>query len=615
MDKHIYNDKMRKNLKKIYNRIQNKSKAALFDKEEVLFLAIGGYNRTKELLVEMGLESGDIHTAQKLDLTPQLATQTHQKKAIIIKKINYVTSVTKTEATFKRLDLNVADSFYEQLMVYKDASWLMSLPNSKKESWKKPTIIILDDQTLNLQFGGYRFNNNPRIGFTQMRNRNAEPQLIINEIEKVEEADYMMFSLYKENGADEAEVIAALNRLRIEATRQVGGSWYFKPTEYKRICESNELAQAMREMDALNITQFKSNKKIGKENARWIVIPDESFDFSGLEYKDEEDLFEEELLLEQESEEEYAERQEELLNKIMSQTIHLNARIGYNGREMNAAEEKISIFATDIEKLSEGQNLLEAASTKEEYEAIKKYELPYFLDGRYKDNIRNDKNYQGGKRLISLDLDDVDYTREEIEDRLESQGLFGIVYPTAKYYFDQSNRWRVILVADKPMDKDQYKNTVNGVASLLDLEDNDDSSAKLSQLMGLPLNQDDVSFVIGSEVNVGQFDPKSYPNTKKIVQMQPNNPFHGSGSKPLADFNHKQAQLLKQAQTTGIPEGSRNDTYRSIYMFLIDTLQNPEFKSHHAEAQDELNKLDDYMARDGLGEKERSLIMRDVNNI
>ena len=53
-------DKSRRNLKKIYNRITDPSNVSRFTKkQEVLVLAIGGYNRTYELLLEMGLKKDE----------------------------------------------------------------------------------------------------------------------------------------------------------------------------------------------------------------------------------------------------------------------------------------------------------------------------------------------------------------------------------------------------------------------------------------------------------------------------------------------------------------------------------------------------------------------------
>ena len=603
----IYNEKMRKNLKKVYNRIQKDSKASLFGKEEVLFLAIGGYNKTRELLIEMGLQDKDIYTTTEFKFGATLAKQTHHKKALIIKKINYVTGVVKSDVSFKRLDLSVADGFYEQMMVYKDASWLLSISNHKTEDWVKPTLVILDDQTLNLQYGGYRFNNNPRIGFTQVRDRNADPRDIIEEIKDVEEADYMMFALYQQNGADETDVINALNKLSIEASRiDEDQNWYFKPTEYKRICGSNELAQAMKEMDELGITQLNTNKRFGQENARWVIIPSSAFEFRGFEYKDEEEMFEEELAMEEESEEEYAERQEALLNEILDEPIHMNVKTGYIGRDMASGQETVRLFASNIDQLEDNVPLLESASTDDEYNAVKAHHLPYFLDGQYKDNQRDDSNYLGNKKLVSIDLDDGNYTREDIEGRLEEHGLFGIVYPTARYYYDGSLRWRVVMVADQSMDKEDYKQVAKGVSQLLDLEEADAASTKLSQLMGLPLKQEDVTFVIGSKINV-----KQYQTLKQTSARQEQNIAFFESSKSILDFNHQQAQKLKQAMQTGIPEGERNETYYQIYLFLSDTLEDSKYQPWHKEAQQYIGELDSLMARDGLSEKERRLIMRE----
>src|SRR5699024_1051128 len=189
----------------------------------------------------------------------------------------------------------------------------------------------------------------------------------------------------------------------------------------------------------LKITQLKSNKKIGKENARWVIIPEEAFEFKGFDYLDEEDLFEEEIQQELESERAFEEQQEKLLNEILEIQFPINLKAGYIGSGMqhnkNATLQDFLDTADEIDSSSE---LLESATTEEEYEQIKANNLIYFLDGTYKDNKRANENYQSGKQLIVLDLDDANYEREEIEDKLEEQGLFGLVYPTARYYFDGS---------------------------------------------------------------------------------------------------------------------------------------------------------------------------------
>ncbi|HZK22548.1 MAG TPA: hypothetical protein VFC62_00430, partial [Atopostipes sp.] len=116
--KEIIFEKSRKNLKKVYDRLRTNSVGRMVGRENVLFLAIGGYNRTYELLLEMGVEPEDIATFQNLQLSGSFLQQTHMKKVVYIRKINYVTSVNKTDYASRTLDLNVADSFEESMMVY-----------------------------------------------------------------------------------------------------------------------------------------------------------------------------------------------------------------------------------------------------------------------------------------------------------------------------------------------------------------------------------------------------------------------------------------------------------------------------------------------------------------
>lgn len=67
--------KSRRNLKKIYNRITDPSNISRFTKnQEVMVLAIGGYNRTYELLQEMGLRKDDIATFSNLTLNGTFIT-------------------------------------------------------------------------------------------------------------------------------------------------------------------------------------------------------------------------------------------------------------------------------------------------------------------------------------------------------------------------------------------------------------------------------------------------------------------------------------------------------------------------------------------------------------
>lgn len=583
----------------------------MIGRENVLFLAVGGYNRTYELLIKMGLDPEDISTFQNLQLTPSFLQQTHMKKVVYIRKINYVTSVNKADYVSRTLDLNVADSFEESMLIYKTANRKIVM-NRQQVDWIKPTVVILDDQSLNLQIGGHRFYYQNELGFAQIRSRNADPLILLNEIKEVEEAERMMFALYQKSSADEAEILDALNKLRLGAHREIENEWYFKPTEYKKIVGSNDLANSLKEVVELKITQLKSNKKIGRENARWVIVPEEAFEFKGFDYLDEEDLFEEEINQEIESERAFEEKQEKLLNDILEIQFPINLKAGYIGSVMQHNEKAtLQDFLDTADEIDSSIELLESATTEEEYDQVKANHLIYFLDGTYKDNKRANENYQSGKQLIVLDLDDASYEREEIEDKLEEQGLFGLVYPTARYYFDGSKRWRLVLMADKAMTLETYKTTVEGVVQMLDLEEGADAaSSKIAQLMGYPFRKSDVSIVIGTKVNVNQF--KRQTENKNVLQFTPNrNSTPITSNKSLMDFNHEQARLLKEAHHHGIGEGRRNDSYRQIVMYLRDTLENPELSNWHDEASKMLNgELENLMSRDGLPEKEMEAILR-----
>lgn len=606
-------DKSRKNLKKIQNKIQNKNLNTYVraNKEETLFLAIGGYNRTYELLLAMGVKANEIVTFSNLNLTTNFLIETHNKKILYIKKINYVTSVKYGQDYTKRhLDLNVADGFEESMMIYRDAERKISVGKGKElVSWQKPSIVILDDQSLNLQTGGHRFYYQT-IGFVQMRNRNADPHTILKEIENVEEAEELMFALYQQKEVDESEVLNALNRLSNDVTRKVGEDWYLKPTEFKRVVGSSELVKRMLEMAELGIQKLSSNKKIGKENARWVIVPNAAFEFKGFEYKDELELFEDELEQEEQTEQAYALEQERRLNEILSIEFPLNMQLGYASNQL--AHNPATTLQTFIEEVDaieqekvEAITLLTDATTEEEYKFIKKRQLAYFLDGSFKDDKRLDDNYQGGKRLISIDIDEGNHTRQNIEQKLESQGLFGLIYPTAKYYFDQSKRWRIILMADEAMTKESYKHTVEGVGKMLGIEI-DAASKKISQLMGYPMAQKDVSIVVGTAVSVAQFKPKEKPLTRTQNVIEGN----FTSNKTLLEFNHPQARLLKETLEHGAAVGTRNETYRQLYLFLMDTLESDAFEHWHAEAYEYLTKINVQAKLDGLHDKELEVIFR-----
>src|SRR5699024_462325 len=170
------------------------------------------------------------------------------KKVLYSRKIYYITSAEKnTYFQKKMLNLNVADRFEESLLIYKTAERKVKY-DGKMTDWIKPTVVILDDQSLNLQFGGHRFKYQTELGFAQIRNRNVPPYKILEEIKDVPENEVLRFALYQDRGADETQILDALNRLRVEAYRNKGDNWYMKPTEFKQVAGSNEMASVLKEI-------------------------------------------------------------------------------------------------------------------------------------------------------------------------------------------------------------------------------------------------------------------------------------------------------------------------------------------------------------------------------
>lgn len=602
-------EKSRKNLKKVQNRLAYSSPGKRLNYEDVLFLAVGGYNRTYSLLLEMGLKKDEIATFDDLNLTLNFLQQTHGREVVFIDRLNYVTSSKLfNEATRRVLDLKVADSFEESMMIYSKAT--RTIGKGKNEvQWSKPSVVILNDPALNLQFGGHRFFYQRNLGFMQVVNRNADPKDILKEIADVEESDYMTFALYQNPNASEEDVKQALDKLKNNALRTMDGVDYFKPTEYKKIVDSRDVAEKLKEIEPLEISQQKTYSRIDKEVAKWVQIPHEAYDFKGFVFKDEEDLFQEEIEMEEQKEKEFELEQQRKLDAVLSENFNLNIRAGYGSKKLgNSGKETLQSFVEAVDEANDRLNsvaLLKNATTEKEYNQIKKNSVIYFIDGKYKNDERSDANYLGGKRLIPIDVDDQEYNREQLEEKLEDNGYFGMIYPTARYYFDGSLRWRIVMVADDSFTKETYKHTVKGLAELLGIHI-DDASAKLSQLAGYPFVKDDISFVVGSKVNVEQFQPT--PKPKNVYELDPTKKVNTG--KSLMDFDHRQAKDLKRALLEGINEGERNETYFGIMQYLNDTLADERFESKHSEAMQLKELVIQQMYEDGLDEKEVELLCR-----
>lgn len=617
MDKLITFEKSRQNVRLLYELINENHIARMAGMAEVHFIAIGGYNRTYEFLLACGARPEQIAVDDRIAFSQQFMADTHGKQILLIRRLNYTTkSRLVGDTSHKTKSLDVADRFEETLMRYENGGGRIGQGKvTTREDWIKPPIVVLDDPSLNLQFEGYRFKYADTIGFAQIKRRNANPYDLVKEIMESEPAQEMMFARYQEEPEDAETIKKALDELMAHGERELEDGYYYKPTEFKALVGSNKLANTLRKMEELNITQLSSNKRLGKENARWIIVPHETFQWEGYEYLDDDELFERELEEERLQEEAQAQEEERRLQEILSQPLAFNLTKGYVGSELDSEDgftlQRFIDVTDTMEDSFQSIKYLEGASTDEEYEAIKAHHLLYFLDGRYEDNQRKDANYLGGKRLISIDIDDQEYTRAELEQKLDAQGLFGLIYPTPRFYYQNALRWRIILLADDEMDKPTYSNVVKGVCSMLGIHF-DEASAKLSQLMGYPLANKDISIVSGSMVNVDQFRV-----SERVVVPFKHTITMGDGSikttKSILDFNHEQARMTKGVLEGNLPPvGERNETYRQIMMYLNDTITGSEFSDHHKQEAEQIKeKIRGIMINgSGLGEKEVELICR-----
>ena len=118
--------------------------------------------------------------------------------------------------------------------------------------------------------------------------------------------------------------------------------------------------------------------------------------------------------------------------------------------------------------------------------------------------------------------------------------------------------------------------------------------------------QKDVSIVVGTAVSVAQFKPKEKPlaRTQNVIEG------NFTSNKTLLEFNHPQARLLKETLEHGAAVGTRNETYRQLYLFLMDTLESDAFEHWHAEAYEYLTKINVQAKLDGLHDKELEVIFR-----
>ena len=121
-----------------------------------------------------------------------------------------------------------------------------------------------------------------------------------------------------------------------------------------------------------------------------------------------------------------------------------------------------------------------------------KYERAiYFIEG-YNNASTGDKVKRNGNMIESHELVVLDYDKgfkhsvQVVLLDLDDRGLKYILTPTPSYTVD-NERWRLILVLDKPCPVNRYKEVVNAVAKDLNYGEHDSTSGNGTQLEGMPI--------------------------------------------------------------------------------------------------------------------------------
>lgn len=609
-------DKSKQNLKKLQELANSQNVIKNYGRTYIFVVA--GYMKTYELLKMLGFDELEIHGTSDFSYNNNFMKNSHGKRVVLLRRSSFVTVGSKSKKD-RELNNILLNTFENWIQAYAIADGRVKM-GQKYEGWERPRILVIDDINLDLQMNGYRLKLTNEVGVVQPKNPFANEKDIYKEIQFFESTDDLFYVPYQYGTDSDEDMIAALNKLKGKEFFKIGNELLFKPKTIRDEI-GIEMRDALLNNEEINMKMDKKASRISSKlqppkhaPAFWVRLDEKAYQYTGKQTKDFDEIALEKIKAEEDREKLAIERQEKSLEEIMQLNFPFNIQVGYAQNDMKHTDKmNLSIFVDDIDKLeSEKIKALKSltdATTDEEYQAVKKYRLAYFLDGSFKNNERKDDNYLGGKRLIAIDIDNHEYERSEIEDKLENQGLFGMIYPTAKYYFNGAKRWRLILVADKEMNKDTYRTTVDGVAKMLNLEI-DEASKKISQLMGYPFQKEDVTTVAGTMVNVEQFKPLVLSPKVTSINKKNISKSKKTKKKSLLDWNNKSAQLLKQALESGIPEGNRDNGYRKIKLFLDDVMTNEEFEPWADEAEQLLPALHKRALQDGLEEKDVERTLR-----
>lgn len=207
-------------------------------------------------------------------------------------------------------------------------------------------------------------------------------------------------------------------------------------------------------------------------------------------------------------------------------------QVGYKGNILTKLREDKELF-----ELLKIYDVIDDSviSSDENLNTYKQREATYIITGEVKQNaegryIRSNDNVIS-RDFAFLDYDDIDISDADfitlVAEKL--QGYEYLLYPTIRHT-EEKPRYRLILPLERPVNEQEYKNTIKSIADIIGLK-NDSSSATFSQLQGVPVVTQSKADDYAKKIihNLGN----DYPIQEKNIES--NNSNHGSKDDKFID--------------------------------------------------------------------------------
>ena len=189
----------------------------------------------------------------------------------------------------------------------------------------------------------------------------------------------------------------------------------------------------------------------------------------------------------------------------------------------------------------------------------------YFIAGELLNEKRSNANLVN-RSLLILDYDDVktdiQNAKKIIHDAISEYAYF--LYPSTSYT-QEKPKFRLVVDAERNMNKGEYQATVKALGELIGLPYDDVSHATWSQLMGCPITDNISEFDSMKVINPGaaflvsQSESKEPGRRESFTVNYPTRYGEGKG---------KTIQLLEEV-IQGIGEGERNSFFARAFGILL----------------------------------------------